>query len=146
MVVVQLMDNPEFRRRRAEAAIERANYYFYTKQEKDAIPFYEAVIGNLGRPPIMAYDNLSRCYFLESRFRDAVEIVEKGLEIHPDSIDLLLRLAMMHSDQFQEIRNPFKAVKYLSRIKELCPEFSEKGMSIDTMLMYAEACADIGSL
>lgn len=150
MEVINLEEHPLWKRKErqeeAEELLNKANISFYGRRDyAEASKLYRKsinVFSGFDKAPVMAYENLSEAYFMQSKFRETVAVLEQCLEKHPDNPEVMAQLGMLHIDQFEEIVNPLKAVHYFQRIKSINPFFSSGCLTIDVMLMYAEAYAD----
>lgn len=109
---------------------------------------YETAMGiysEFMKPPVSLYERLSDCRLYMKEFSRSVRTLEDCLEKHPDNIGVLVRLGMMHIDQWVEIQDAQKSVKYFSRVKELNPEYRSRAMTISQMLAYAIDCSRAGN-
>lgn len=79
--------------------------YFQTEQYEAAIPCYEQVVlpANAGYAADYAY-KLSFAYRAVQRRDDAIRLAARGLELYPDSVELVELLAALHieSGQYEE--------------------------------------------
>ena len=85
---------------------------------------------------------LAEVYAREKREKDVHDTLTKGLEIHPDSIELRLRLAGLHLHAAsEEIRNPTAAVRLLQPLLD-----GQSGpKETECLALLAEALAQQGA-
>jgi len=152
MKVINLDDHPERKKKKREEETEKllhkADTLFYIdKDYAGAEKAYQQAIDAFSerKAPAFAYEKLSDSYFMQNKLKESVSALEKCLEIYPDDLGIMVKLGMLHIDQFEEIRNPLKAVHYFKRIKTINPNFGSGCLTIDLMLMWAEIYADAGN-
>jgi hypothetical protein len=84
------------------------------------------------------HGQLSDSCLYQSAFTDATEVLEDYIRKNPDDTHMLAKLGLLYIDQWDEIKNPLRAVSCFRRVKELSPDYRSGCISIDLMLMYAK--------
>jgi tetratricopeptide (TPR) repeat protein len=153
MKIISFDEHPERLKKKklkeAEKLLDKANTFFYIdKDYAESGRLYELAIDSFSefdKAQVFVYENLSESYFMQNKLKETVSVLEKCLENHPDDKGVMVKLGMLHINQFEEIRNPMKAVHYFKYIKSIDPYFKFGCLSIDTMLMWAEIYSDMNN-
>lgn len=82
-----------------DACVALANYYTFTEQPEEAIPYYKKLIDN--SPEAAYYAGRARCQLQRDALLDASEDIASGIELDPDYAELYICRAILNKKRYR---------------------------------------------
>lgn len=95
-----------------------------------AITALSAAMERKETPDAFDYNNLASFYMLTNNYEEAVNVLEKGLEIYPDSVGLVQKIA----DSYMNIGEKDKAISTLENLISTDPNNAQYHLVIGTQI------------